>query len=154
MQHSCHLDAWAREVNLSEHHIDNSTESDTPTAPHTLLPWAREPSTFLDTSMKCSFEQVFKSKQRICLQLSAFLDTLFVPWNIDHASLFSGWGGRLRSLSTSALEADHQVLSAVARRRPSRRVGVAMVNEGECEVHARLLTVWTCMMWRWVKCTA
>ena len=47
----------------------------------------------------------------------------------------------MRSLSTSALEAVHQVPSAVARRRPSRRVGVAMVNEGECEVHARLLTV-------------
>ena len=50
----------------------------------------------------------------------------------------------MRSLSTSALEADHQVRSAVARGRSSRRVGVvgvAMVNEGECEVHARLLTV-------------
>jgi hypothetical protein len=49
-------------------------------------------------------------------------------------------------VSTSALAADHQVPSAVALGRPSRRVGVAMVNEGEYAVHARLLTVRTCML--------
>jgi hypothetical protein len=84
--------------------------------------------------MKCSVEQVLGANRGFVFNCPRFL-TRSSFLEILTTRLFSGWGGRVRSLSMSGLEADHQVLAAVARRRPSRRVGVAMVNEGKCEVH-------------------